>query len=218
MTRSPGGAIAGLMGRRRIAGLVTADGPLLQATRLQAGIYDGDAAAPAATQFVGFPVYALTPCTEAQARKIGPDALRYSMPVAQWELAARTCPRSRHPATTSPAPRSTPPGARTPDATASAMARRTDCPACGARIIWAVTQAGKHQMLDWTPSPAGNVAAEQDVHGAWHARHAPPGEELVFPLKRYMPHAASSPACFRRRQQAAAQDVRDNLTHPEGTP
>lgn len=81
------------------------------------------------------------------------------------------------------------------------MARRTDCPACGQRVIWAVTEAGKRQMLDWAPSPDGNVAAQQDVHGTWHARYAPAGEELVFPLKRYMPHAASSPGCFQRGQK-----------------
>lgn len=82
------------------------------------------------------------------------------------------------------------------------MARRTNCPACHQRVIWAITEAGKRQMLDWAPDPAGNVAAEQDVHGTWHARYAPPGQELIFPFKRYMPHAATSPACFRRGQQA----------------
>lgn len=87
------------------------------------------------------------------------------------------------------------------------MARRTTCPACGTRIIWAITEAGKMQALDWTPDPGGNQAAEQDVHGTWRARYAPPGEELIFPLKRFMPHAASSPACFRRDQKAALPDA-----------
>lgn len=91
------------------------------------------------------------------------------------------------------------------------MAPRTDCPACGERVILAITDGGKRQALDWAPSPAGNTAAQQDVHGTWRARYAPPGEELIFPLKRYMPHAASSPGCFRQRQQDAAEDVRDEL-------
>lgn len=87
------------------------------------------------------------------------------------------------------------------------MARRTDCPSCGQRVIWAITEAGKRQALDWTPDPAGNVAAEQDVHGTWRARHAPAGEELVFPWKRFMPHAASHPQCFRRGQGQLPEGV-----------
>jgi len=87
-----GWAIVELMGRRRIAGHVTADAPLLQATRLQVDIYPGDATQPAATQFVGYPVYCLTPCTEALARKVGADAIRYDMPVAQWQPPAIEAP------------------------------------------------------------------------------------------------------------------------------
>jgi len=83
-----GWAICELMGRRRIAGYVTADAPLLQATRLQVEMYAGDAATPAATMYTSYPVYCLTPCTEALARKVGADALRYDMPVAQWQLPA----------------------------------------------------------------------------------------------------------------------------------
>ena len=82
-----GWAIIELLGRTRIAGHATADAPLLQATRFLVDIYDGDAPAPAATQLVCLPVWRVTPCTEAQARALGPDSLRYSMPVAQWELA-----------------------------------------------------------------------------------------------------------------------------------
>src|SRR5260370_169067 len=85
-----GWAIVELMGRRRIAGYVTADAPLLQATRLQVDIYPGEAAQPAATQFTSYPVYCLTPCTETLARKAGMDAIRYDMPVARWEPPAIT--------------------------------------------------------------------------------------------------------------------------------
>jgi hypothetical protein len=81
-----GWAIVELMGRRRIAGYVTADAPLLQATRLQVDIYDGDAPRPAAAQFTSYPVYCLTPCTEALARHLGRQALKTEMPVAQWQL------------------------------------------------------------------------------------------------------------------------------------
>jgi hypothetical protein len=81
-----GWAIVELLGRTRVAGHVTADGPLLQATRLLVDIYDGDAEQPSATQLICLPVWRVTPCTEAIARGLGPDALQYSMPIAQWEL------------------------------------------------------------------------------------------------------------------------------------
>jgi hypothetical protein len=81
-----GWAICELMGRRRIAGYVTADGPLLTATRLQVEIYDGDAAGPAAVQYPCAPWYCVTPCTEETARRIGADALRNDMPVPRWSL------------------------------------------------------------------------------------------------------------------------------------
>jgi hypothetical protein len=81
-----GWAIAELFGRRRLAGYVRADAPLLQATRLQIDIYAGDAGQPAATMGVPYPVYCLTSCTEALARRLGADTLASSMPVAQWEL------------------------------------------------------------------------------------------------------------------------------------
>ena len=87
-----GWAIVELMGRRRIAGLVTADAPLLQATRLQVDIYPGDVTAPAATMFTSYPVYCLTPCDEALARKVGADSIRHDMPVARWQLSALADP------------------------------------------------------------------------------------------------------------------------------
>jgi hypothetical protein len=88
-----GWAIVELMGRRRITGWVTADAPLLQATRLQVDIYDGDAPRPAAAQFTSYPVYCLTPCTETLARHLGKQALKSEMPVAQWQLPAIGPPR-----------------------------------------------------------------------------------------------------------------------------
>lgn len=81
-----GWAIVELMGRRRLAGMVTADAPLLQATRLQVDLYPGDAAEPAASQFVSFPVYCLTPCTEELAREIAVTSISRDMPVARWDL------------------------------------------------------------------------------------------------------------------------------------
>jgi hypothetical protein len=83
-----GWAIVELMGRRRLAGFVRADAPLLQATRLQVDIYPGETAAPAATQYTSYPVYCLTPCTEALARRVGAETIRYEMPVAQWDIPA----------------------------------------------------------------------------------------------------------------------------------
>ena len=85
-----GWAIVELMGRRRLAGFVRADAPLLQATRLQVDIYPGETAAPAATQYTSYPVYCLTPCTEALARRVGAETIRYEMPVAQWDIPAIT--------------------------------------------------------------------------------------------------------------------------------
>jgi len=87
-----GWAICELLGRRRLAGYVTADAPLMQATRLKVDIYPGDAAAPAATQFTSYPVYCLTPCTEDMARKVGALSIRDDMPVAQWQVTARPDP------------------------------------------------------------------------------------------------------------------------------
>lgn len=83
-----GWAIIELLGRTRIAGHVAADAPLLQATRFLVSIYPGDAETPAATQIVYTPLWRITPCTEATARAVGLDTIRYSMPVAQWELPA----------------------------------------------------------------------------------------------------------------------------------
>lgn len=89
MTESPkpfrSWAICEQMGRRRIAGLVTADAPLLSATRLVIEVYDGDSPEPAATIGTGYPVYQLTACTEELARRLGSETLRSDMPVSQWD-------------------------------------------------------------------------------------------------------------------------------------
>lgn len=78
-------AIVEQMGHRRIAGLVTADAPLLHATRLVIEVYDGAGAEPAATIGTGYPVYQLTACTEELARSLGSETLRSDMPVSQWD-------------------------------------------------------------------------------------------------------------------------------------
>jgi hypothetical protein len=84
-------------------------------------------------------------------------------------------------------------------------------PGCHARVIIALTEKGKHQVLDYAPDPAGNTAAKQNAAGGWTARYSPPGEPLVFPEKRFMPHLATSPGCAPARDpdglRAAAQDV-----------
>lgn len=89
MTESPqpfrSWAICEQMGHRRIAGLVTADAPLLHATRLVIEVYDGDSPEPAATIGTGYPVYQLTACTEELARRLGTETLRSDMPVSQWD-------------------------------------------------------------------------------------------------------------------------------------
>jgi hypothetical protein len=101
----------------------------------------------------------------------------------------------------------------------SPRARRTtaysQCGTCGARVIWALTENGKRQMLDYhppgKPDPAGNVAARNEASGGWRARFSQPGEALRFPEDRFMPHLATSPRCAPPKdadgQRAAAQDV-----------
>lgn len=78
-------AIVELMGRRRLAGYVTSPQPLEQTDRLRIDIYPGDAATAALTQYVPFPVYCLTPTTEAVCRAL---AARQAPPVSRWELEA----------------------------------------------------------------------------------------------------------------------------------
>jgi hypothetical protein len=75
------------------------------------------------------------------------------------------------------------------------------CPAgCGERIVWALTQAGKRQALNFWPDPAGPVIACPDHLGAWRARTvADLAEAPVPPAKRFMPHMA---ACTARNQEA----------------
>lgn len=83
-------SIVELFGHRRIAGLVTADSPLMSATRLRIDIYIPGGEQPALTQYVPYPaaVYCLTPTTEVIARAIGGRSLAQSPPVARWELPA----------------------------------------------------------------------------------------------------------------------------------
>lgn len=84
------------------------------------------------------------------------------------------------------------------------------CPSCQARVVWATTRNGKRQILDYTPDPAGNVAAWQDHLGGWHARtitiHSEP---VLAPEHLMMPHWASHPQCRPPSPQAkqAAADV-----------
>jgi hypothetical protein len=87
----------------------------------------------------------------------------------------------------------------------------SECPACYARVIFALTAKGSKQVLNYQPDPAGNVAARHEANGGWRARSSPPDEPLVFPETRRMPHWATSPRCAPARdgdgQRAAAQDV-----------
>ena len=60
---------------------------------------------------------------------------------------------------------------------------RTDC-ACGTRVILAKSVP----PLNYHPDPAGTVAAEHTVSGAWRARFLATGEQPVIPEKRYAIH------------------------------
>lgn len=67
------------------------------------------------------------------------------------------------------------------------------CEHCGARIIWARTEAGQNQALNWQPDPTGNTWAFHDATG-WRARSTATGLDRRHPLERiYMPHGASCP-------------------------
>jgi hypothetical protein len=79
--------------------------------------------------------------------------------------------------------------------------KRWTCPDCRERLIYARTQRGRVQRLNFFPDDAGNVAAWHDTTLTWHARHAPPGEVLVAPEKRYMPHEAT---CTAKRAKPPA--------------
>jgi hypothetical protein len=81
-------AIVEMMGRRRIAGRVTAVQPLEVTDRIQVDIYVNDAPAPAMTQRVHYPVYCLTETTEAVCRKLGARLLASAAPATRWELEA----------------------------------------------------------------------------------------------------------------------------------
>jgi hypothetical protein len=69
------------------------------------------------------------------------------------------------------------------------------CPGCGTRIIWAVTRAGKKQLLDYWPSDEGDIGVSRDVHGDWHARTLIPGDQLQPAEHRHLHHWASHPQC-----------------------
>lgn len=75
------------------------------------------------------------------------------------------------------------------------MATAHHCGRCGTRIIYARTQAGKRQPLDWVPDHQGSVAAYQDALGVWHARAIKASDPPVrAPEKVFMPHQATCPA------------------------
>lgn len=73
------------------------------------------------------------------------------------------------------------------------------CPGgCGERIIWALTEGGKRQALNFWPDQDGPVIAVRDHLGTWRARTVPDlAEQPIAPAKRYMPHLALSPQCAR---------------------
>jgi hypothetical protein len=65
------------------------------------------------------------------------------------------------------------------------------CQHCGNAVLRAFTAAGKRQLLNPEPDPAGNVAAHQDGTGAWRAR-VPNAERPLDGWEHiYMPHPAT---------------------------
>jgi hypothetical protein len=88
---------------------------------------------------------------------------------------------------------------------------RTSLRTCdaGHRIVWALTQAGEHQALDWAPSDLGTIAAYCDHLGTWHARTLSQGEQPVPPEKRFQCHWTTHPQCrpLSDRQRAQRADA-----------
>jgi hypothetical protein len=65
------------------------------------------------------------------------------------------------------------------------------CPHCGQPVLRAITAAGRRQLLNPEPDPAGNVAASRDGTYTWRAR-VPNAEMTILSYERlYMPHAAT---------------------------
>lgn len=80
--------LAELMGHNRAAGLVTADGPMMTATRLRIDMYRPGDTDPALTQFVAYPgsVYRLTVVTEDTARRLAASMLPAPQPPGRGQL------------------------------------------------------------------------------------------------------------------------------------
>ncbi len=90
-------AVLELMGHRRLAGLLT-EQTIAGAAFLRIDI-PSDTEVPKATQwYAPGAVYAITPCTEATARRVA-EGTSWSPPVSEWELPETqriTAPPSRH--------------------------------------------------------------------------------------------------------------------------
>lgn len=72
------------------------------------------------------------------------------------------------------------------------MTRYCREPGCGARIVYARTEAMKWQPLNADPDPDGNVAVQPGGQGGLlFARTLKAGEGLGGAEKRMMPHAAT---------------------------
>jgi hypothetical protein len=65
------------------------------------------------------------------------------------------------------------------------------CPHCGQPVLRAVTAAGRRQLLNPQPDPAGNVAACCDGVGTWRARVPSVDRPKETFEHTYMPHAAT---------------------------
>ena len=60
---------------------------------------------------------------------------------------------------------------------------------CGTRIIFPRTPEGKKlPPVNYTPDPAGTMAARHDVTGTWTGRFLAKDEQPIIPEKRYALH------------------------------
>jgi len=91
------------------------------------------------------------------------------------------------------------------------MTSRTECPACGQRVILAWNPGRQLLILNWARDPAGPVAATQAASGAWHARTLTQGERPRPEEHRHALHYATSPQC-RPPAADSAQAAADVVT------
>lgn len=69
------------------------------------------------------------------------------------------------------------------------------CGACGARVLWTVTERGRRQAVNPDPDPGGNLACHTDVAGRLRSRGLSTDRPTLEGSEwQAMPHAATCTA------------------------